>query len=275
MARPVKCKSCEYKWHHENNNLRRKWFKDYRRCPICGVLYCDLPHTEKKLMELQDIYLINRSIYIYKQMEIILIDYAISLIKKGPIYKIDKGQLKNNAMAAVSLFFEYYLKDKNFKVIHSFAGLLKFKISEACFGKKEHMMGDISLNYKLSDGKEVEYEDGAHQIDYIKQVEQDYDKLLLYKRLKKIIENYDEYDSNEEKFLSYAGLYFYFCRNESRSSAFYRILEESENKKRILVNRKFKKYNKVSKKKRGKPGKFHFIQIKDRLRSELLRDLEG
>jgi len=281
MARPVTCKHCNYEWHHDTEEIRESWFNDYRRCPECKVLYCDLPligsskkATEKTLMELQDIYLINRSEYIYKLMEDILFNYAISMIKSKAIHKIDRSQLETYARIAVSLFTEYYLKDANFKVKHSFGGLLRHKVMQACFNKKERIVGDISLNYKLSDGNEAEYEDQAPQIDYIKKVEQDYDKLLLYKKLKKIIEEYDEYDSNEEKFLSYGGLYFYFCFNEKRSSMFYKIMEDAENRKRILKNKKYKKYNKVPEKKKGKVGKFHFLQIKERLRKALIKDVE-
>ena len=281
MGRPVSCKHCSYEWHHEDDTFRKIWFNDYRRCPECKVLYCDLPligkekiPTEKTLMELQDIYLINRSEYIYCLMWDILYQYAISMIKSGPIYKIDRGQLNNYARSAVLLFTLYYKKDKNFKVIHSFGGLLRHKVNESCFSKKERMIDASSLNYKLSDGNEVEYKDEAPQIDYIKKVEQDYDKVLLYKKLEKIIEDYDEYDTNEEKFLSYIGLYFYFCHSETKSGMFYRILEDAENKKRILKNKKYKKYNKVPEKKRGKVGKFHFTQIKDRLRDALLGDIE-
>lgn len=272
MARPIECKKCNYTFHHNNKKERKEWLNNYHRCPQCDFIYCDLPPTEKKLMELQDIYLINRSEYIYRKMAILLEEYAVSIIKQKYIKKIDTGELKNYAQKAVSLFTEYYLKNPKFKVNFSFAGLLKFKIKQACFGKDEYNnINDISLDYEFEDKNEVEYIDNKH--DYIPKIEKKYDKKLLLIKLQNIIENYNDYDSDEDKFMCNIGLYFYFCFSEKKTNSFYRIIEESENKKRILKNKKFNKYNKIPDKKKGKVGKYHFIQIKEQLREYLLRGL--
>jgi hypothetical protein len=117
------------------------------------------PDTEIKLSDLQEKYLEDRDTDTFQEIYSILIDYARSLtlkkIKGTVVLPADRVQ--EVAVDAATKIMTRYLKDPDFKIEHSFAGLLKWKVIESLYGDKKEEI-HYSLNHIV--GKE-----NAHQVE--------------------------------------------------------------------------------------------------------------
>lgn len=245
----VTCKKCKKKNIIEDVE---KWNKNYMKCSFCQELYCPLPKTERRLMQWQDLYLINRSEYMARLLHDELVPYVKSIILKDYISKIKVDKIEYYINNTITLLFFKYLQNKHFKIRDSFYGYLYHKVNEAIFGKPEREVGVVykiqknkniksikpskmnikkmsidwtseetqmkevlpsnSLNYFLADGTEIEIEDSRNIIDEIDLIR---DKFYLRKNLVDLITiSYSECKTPKEKWFRLLSLSLYFNKGE-------------------------------------------------------------
>lgn len=95
------------------------------------------PETERRLSELQEEFLIDRSQEIYKKMFLELLPYARSLILKKTKGKIFlHADLVDEASVEATIKFMNQYNKPNFKIETSFAGIMGFKVLESLYGPK-------------------------------------------------------------------------------------------------------------------------------------------
>lgn len=121
------------------------------------------PETEQKLEELQTIYLETRDAQIWKEMFDIMIKYARSLtlkVNKGKVFLEPDHVLGVATDAAIKVMERY--NDPNFKIDHSFAGLLRWKVIESLYGGWEEDV-HLSLNFIMQEDASSKVELGDLQ----------------------------------------------------------------------------------------------------------------
>lgn len=121
------------------------------------------PETEVLLENLQDKYLETRDPQVWKEMFDIMIKYARSLtlkINKGKVYLEPEHVLGVATDAAIKIMERY--ADPEFKITHSFAGLLKWKVIESLYGGWEEE-ANLSLNYVFQEDSSTKTELGDLQ----------------------------------------------------------------------------------------------------------------
>lgn len=269
MARPILCKQCGNKFFI-GPSKKTEWEKDYMRCKKCGSLYCSLTKTEKKLRELQDIYMINKSDYIFGLMYNILFDYVRSIIKRHFIHKIYSVEyLDYYAHNAITIFTKEYLNsNKEFKIETSFSGFLFLKIKEAIWRKEEKPSGqiekkinkndnwspqdifknknkgidwikendykkeiidNISLNYKLSDGHELNCEDTKYSVECIEKEE---NKQYIKKTILNILINLkDKCEDSRENCIRLLNIILHLKYGEKKSDYYWKTFNEPKHSK--------------------------------------------
>lgn len=258
MGRPTTCTFCKHSFQVEH---LKEWKKDYSRCPKCKILYSNTTKTERKLMELQDIYLVNYSPYIFSLMYPILLDYSSSILKKKFISALKNASnpidyfAKN---AVVLLYMDYQKKKGKFKIKDSFGGYLFYKIRQSIHGIEERSVGvytlpvkkeewdlnnvnknikdsninwnnsrksssilipNVSLNYILPDGNEVECED---PYNVIHEVEYQYDIRLLLNKLFSSIKDIKNYcNSISENWFRLMGFLIFLEKGTEEADIFF------------------------------------------------------
>jgi len=121
------------------------------------------PETEQKLEELQTIYLETRDTQIWKEMFDIMIRYARSLtlkVNKGKVFLEPDHVLGVATDAAIKVMERY--NDPTFKIDHSFAGLLRWKVIESLYGGWEEDV-HLSLNFIMQEDASSKVELGDLQ----------------------------------------------------------------------------------------------------------------
>ena len=121
------------------------------------------PETEVLLEDLQTKFLETRDPQIWKEMFEIMIKYARSLtlkINKGKVYLEPEHVLGVATDAAIKIMERY--SDPDFKITHSFAGLLKWKVIESLYGGWEEE-AHLSLNYVFQEDSSAKTELGDLQ----------------------------------------------------------------------------------------------------------------
>lgn len=156
-GKPFYCKHCHHRFNVDMKD-KSKWISDKMICPSCGVDYCVLPKTERKLKFLQKDYIESG----YRDREGALLYEALKIYIRSLILKHftnvinDPEDILDLAHVASSKIFQMYLKKKNkFKIEVSFAQYSIFKIKESLWHKSEHIVGE-SLYEKIEDEKEHE-----------------------------------------------------------------------------------------------------------------------
>lgn len=121
------------------------------------------PETETILEDLQTKFLETRDPQVWKEMFDIMIKYARSLtlkINKGKVYLEPEHVLGVATDAAIKVMERYAKPD--FKITHSFAGLLKWKVIESLYGDREEDT-HLSLNYVFQEDSSTKTELGDLQ----------------------------------------------------------------------------------------------------------------
>lgn len=121
------------------------------------------PETELLLDSLQEEYVTTRSPEVWASMFNVMVVYARSLtlkMNKGKVYLEPEHILGIATDAAIKIMERY--KDPEFRILHSFAGLLKWKIIESLYGPKEEDM-HLSLNHVLREDASSKIELGDLQ----------------------------------------------------------------------------------------------------------------
>ncbi len=181
-GRLITCKYCKEKFQFYDEDEKSNWKKSKYPCPICGEIYCILPPTEKELRLLQEDYSKTKSKKTFNQMIRLFYSYTESLIKKHFSNRLTfEDALEYYTHNSVTKFVEYYLKNEDFTVDISFAGLLMHKIKETIFNKQEKPSAPVSLDFEFEDGNTVEYEDTKKS--ELDRIEEDENKKALCKYL--------------------------------------------------------------------------------------------
>jgi len=252
-TKEIICKKCSTKYIVKDINL---WHKQYMICPGCNVLYSPLPKTEKKLMQLQDIFLVNKSEYAFTKMYDILRAYVKSLILRHFHTRIQGDSMNYYVDNIITLFYLEYHKKENFRVISSFGAYIYHKIKEFLFGVEERETGtyykpnkskwsvndisknitkdidwskpttedydniipNLTLNYIHEDGHELEIEDSNNMLE---EIEKEKDKYILYNNILDIIKiSLDRCSSNRERWLCTQRLSLFFNHGNNKVDAF-------------------------------------------------------
>ena len=96
------------------------------------------PETEIRLSELQDIYLTTRDPEAWREMFDTMIKYARSLtlkVNRGKVYLDPEHVLAVATDSAIKIMERY--NQPNFRIEHSFGGLLRWKVLESLYGNWE------------------------------------------------------------------------------------------------------------------------------------------
>lgn len=140
----------------------------------------DKPPTEKLLIQLQDIWLEDRSnTQALDEFFTTLQAYARSLtlkINRGKVY-LTPTRVSEISTDAILKVFDKYAKNPNFKVNDSFAGWVKYPIIELLYGPKQRRLDRISsLNAMISYDKESELIDIQEKLKFSSISGSDYEK---------------------------------------------------------------------------------------------------
>lgn len=145
----ITCKTCNHKFKL-NEEERLNWKKDKFKCPVCGILYCNMPQTERELQTLQDELLRTRNPETLGKIYLILKNYISSIILKNYSNFIkDKEELEYYSHISASVLIINY-DNPNFLIEYSFAGYIIWKIRETMFSKDEVECGDTNIEYAYS-----------------------------------------------------------------------------------------------------------------------------
>ena len=125
------------------------------------------PPTEILLDSLQEEYLLTRDEKIWQEMFTTCVPYAKSLILKKIKSKVflEPDYIDECSVSVVLRFLNQYKTNKKFKVEHSFAGMMRFKVLEVLYGSK-HEDDHVSLNYYMADDSKSELGDYLTKIGY-------------------------------------------------------------------------------------------------------------
>lgn len=228
-GRLTTCKICGHQWKFKPGE-RDNWTQNKMLCPVCKKLYCVLPLTERKLREIQDQYLIERSNKQIDEMFSILKNYAESIIKKkfikSPHFKID--QLDEYAHDSATKVIEQFLIKKEFKIKKSFGKYLDYKIKERLFGKIYHDVGEESLDYKFEDGKLIEFEDNKNT--YFNDLEMDDSKNNLCDYIVNLIFDIEDWCScKKENYIRLLNVSNFLYYGENLPSKFFKLYKKEQN----------------------------------------------
>ena len=246
------CKKCSSKYLVKDTDL---WYKQYMICPVCNTLYSPLPKTEKKLMQLQDIFLVNKSGYAFEKMYDILRAYVKSLLLKHFHTRIQGDSIDYYIDNIITLFYLEYHKKENFKVDFSFGAFIYHKIKEFLFGISERETGtyykpnkvkwtvndikqaskdidwskpttddydniipNVALNYIHEDGHEIEIEDSNNMLE---EIEKEKDKYILFNNIIDIIKiSLERCSTNRERWLCTQRLDQFLYKGNNKVDAF-------------------------------------------------------
>ncbi len=109
------------------------------------------PETEIRLSELQEIYLTTRDPEAWREMFDTMIKYARSLtlkVNRGKVYLDPEHVLAVATDSAIKIMERY--NQPNFRIEHSFGGLLRWKVLESLYGNWEEE-SHMSLNAIVGD----------------------------------------------------------------------------------------------------------------------------
>jgi hypothetical protein len=109
------------------------------------------PETEIRLSELQEIYLTTRDPEAWREMFDTMIKYARSLtlkVNRGKVYLDPEHVLAVATDSAIKIMERY--NQPNFRIEHSFGGLLRWKVLESLYGNWEEE-SHLSLNAIVGD----------------------------------------------------------------------------------------------------------------------------
>jgi len=125
------------------------------------------PPTEILLDELQEKYLQNRTDETWKEMFIVCLPYAKSLILKKIKSKVflEQDYVNECAVSVVLRFLNQYKTNPEFKVDWSFAGMMVYKVLEVLYGHKKED-NHVSLNFYMNDDSKGELGDYLTKIGY-------------------------------------------------------------------------------------------------------------
>lgn len=118
------------------------------------------PETEQELFSLQKKYLMTRDLKYWNEMLLICYSYFRSCLLKtvrGGNF-IDPDNITDASIHAAFSFMKQYIRNKDFIVGASFAGMATWKIFEGKKMIKDHQNNELSLNFIIDQdsGKELE-----------------------------------------------------------------------------------------------------------------------
>ena len=157
------------------------------------------PETEIRLSELQEIYLTTRDPEAWREMFDTMIKYARSLtlkVNRGKVYLDPEHVLAVATDSAIKIMERY--NQPNFRIEHSFGGLLRWKVLESLYGNWEEE-SHMSLNAIVGDdsGNKTELGDlqdkmNLHPLSPAFSVEMDESQFLnIIDNVRDIIEEFD------------------------------------------------------------------------------------
>lgn len=164
---------------------KQNWFNLKNPCPNCGVVYCNLSPSEKKLQELQSTYYENGKQKkdlqeIYNVLLVYCKSLCLKLFRKSLINDDDLVYFSHKATWKV---IEQYISDtrrdeKEFKITDSFSSYTVWKLRESIYEKEEHDCGSESLSQvKIEEDYEGNYDLGHYdystECSKLKEVEND------------------------------------------------------------------------------------------------------
>jgi len=255
QSKEIICKKCSAKYLVKDVNL---WYNHYMVCPVCNSLYSPLPKTEKKLMQLQDIFLIHKSEYAFTKMYNILRAYVKSFILKKFQFILQRNDIDYYINNILSIIYLEYAEKTDFRVRSSFGGYIFKKIQHVIYGLKEErevgvqyiskknkffvkdikidlekgmdwskqttedydtVIPNVTLNYVHEDGNETEIEDHSTLLE---EVEKTKDKYILYNNIVDIIKiSLDAHcSSDREKWMVMQRLDLFFHQGDSKVDFF-------------------------------------------------------
>lgn len=157
-GRKTTCRLCAHKFTVTKKS-RSSWLTVGKmRCPKCHVTYCNLPDSEKILMDWQDLYFENKRSEVYlSKMYQCLVSYANSLLLKKYYNQVPTQEVRDeHSHNAATFLLENYLFRENFRINASFAGFLLKKIQFSIYGPQNKPSGDLSMDYKYAQSDEDE-----------------------------------------------------------------------------------------------------------------------
>lgn len=255
----ITCQNCGFKFKFNNSLDRDNWqLKEKYSCPVCKELYCNKPKIERQLFALQDIYLEKRDDKSFENLFLLLKKYSTGFIKKfySGYLHLFQNDIEYYAYNSACLVTEDYIKDENYKVLFSFAGVLKGKIRQSIFCKEEKSSGNESINWEFEDGHASIYGIDTRAIDKIEETE---NKINLLNFVINLIKEVGTKCNVYEDYLRILALRHYFIAGEDKADRLF--LEEVKNKNEEITQ--YKTY--------GRVGKYKYLKTLDILKKELTK----
>lgn len=116
-------------------------------CPKCNAIQWRKPRDECLLFNLQEDYLKTKDEKILGKMYLIMYQYAQKIILKQLPYKYDESKLEEKTEDAVTTIIKYYLLKPNYKILHSFGGMLFGPTRQELFKKKQQDIDNYEMSY--------------------------------------------------------------------------------------------------------------------------------
>jgi len=128
---------------------------------------CDKPQIEQDLFSLQEKYLKTKKYEYWQEMFSLCQVYSKSMILKRNKGKrfISPDEIEESATSTALAFMKQYFTSENFKVMASFAGMIKWKILEVLYGQSQDD-SNISLNSSLGDDEKNETQDISYTCNF-------------------------------------------------------------------------------------------------------------
>lgn len=239
-GKPITCKYCKGQFRFESDEVRYKWKESLYTCPICQIDYCILPPTERDLKKLQNEYVKSgRDIKYLNKMCRILYQYVPSLIKRHFSKAILKAvnsegddPMSYYTHKAIVYTIENFLKKDDYIIYSSFGKYLIDAIRWSIFEKKEHQSKDLSIDFVMEDGHNVQYEDTKMSI--IDNIElQEYRKNIVTTMMS-FVKEMRGFCTQREYFVFLLMLNNYLCKGEKFVDKFFETYEDKTGKLKYM-----------------------------------------
>jgi len=219
------CSVCGHKFSVRGLVSKQKWKESKKACPVCKEIYSSFPPTERKLHILQDLYYETQDQNYLNEMSKILISYTSSIIKKyfmSTEYIKDSQDIQYYTENTVSIFIdENYIKRKIY-VYASFYGMIRPRISQAIYGKKEHLLSKSTLNYSFEDDHQALYPDKRNIID---EIDYNFNKKDLCKLIDASLDDLNHGTTNRINFIRLINMSNFIQKGEKVCDMFFAPVE--------------------------------------------------
>lgn len=155
------------------------------------------PETEQKLFALQKKYLMTRDLEYWNEMLLICYSYFRSCLLKtvrGGNF-IDPDKITDASVHAAFSFMKQYIRNKDFIVGASFAGMATWKIFEGKNIIKDHQNNELSLNFIIDQDSGKELEQLLSNTQYQDDVKDKEELIDIFDRVMKELKEIEKLDS--------------------------------------------------------------------------------